>query len=312
MTSLTEINNQTIIELAKSLGFVLVGFAKAEPLKEEISHLKDWLEKGRHHKMLYMEKNIAKREDVSKILSSAKSVISLGINYFKEGDYEKSFNSGKVSRYAWGKDYHLILWEKLKVFTDELMKINETTEICSYVDTGPVMDKVWAVKSGLGWMGKNTNVISRKIGSWFFIATVITNLELESDFPQPDLCGTCTACIDACPTNALDAYVLDTCKCISNLTIENRGVIPERFRGKFENWIFGCDICQEVCPWNKKYQNPSHEPDFNSIENKEIYFNEINEMTNSKFKKKFAESPIVRIGLKGLKRNADFLEEKLY
>ena len=244
-----KLTNQIVRELAFKLGFDLIGFSEAVKLNEETDRLKLWLEKGYHHKMSYMEKNVDKRTDVKKILSSAKSVISLGINYYKNDDYENCEDLGKVSRYAWGKDYHLVIWDKLKTFSEEVKCIEPEAELISYVDTGPVMDKAWAVKSGLGWLGKHTNVISREIGSWFFIANIITNLEFESAIPQTDLCGTCTACIDACPTNAIvDEYILDAGRCISNLTIENKGEIPEDFKGKFENWIFGCDICQGRLP----------------------------------------------------------------
>ena len=305
-----KLTNQIVKEVAYKLGFDLIGFSEAVMLNEETDRLKSWLEKGYFHKMSYMEKNVDKRTDVKKILSSAKSVISLGINYYKNDEYENGNDLGKVSRYAWGKDYHLIIWDKLKTFSEEIKSINSDAELISYVDTGPVMDKAWAVRSGLGWLGKHTNVISREIGSWFFIATVITNLEFEASIPQTDLCGTCTACIDACPTNAIiDEYVLDAGRCISNLTIENKCDIPKEFSGKFDNWVFGCDICQEVCPWNNKFAKTTTSKEFLSTDNKELNFGEIKELSNSRFRKRFFDSPILRAGLKGLKRNVEFIEE---
>ena len=302
------ITKEEVISLAKDLKFDLVGFSKVEILKEEIDKLRDWLAKGYHHEMSYMERNIDKREDVTKILPEAQTVISLGINYYKSDKYLNTPGSGKVSKYAWGKDYHYVIWEKLEKLEEQISNLEPDALFASYVDTGPVMDKVWAVKSGLGWHGKNTNVINRNIGSWFFIANVITNLEFTSSEIQPDLCGNCTACIDACPTNALEEYQLNANKCISNLTIENRGEIPNELNGKFDNWIFGCDICQDVCPWNKKFSRDTECEYLSSVENKEIVFDEIFSLSNKEFKNKYVGSPIYRARLKGLKRNAEFLK----
>ena len=301
--------NEEIIHIANELGFELVGFAKAEKLNEEVSHLKEWLDLGYQAGMKYMERNIDKREGVSKILPGAKSVISLGINYHTDEEYENKNAHGKVSRYAWGKDYHLIVWEKLDEFVEKCKEIDSSFEAKTYIDTGPVMDKAWAVKSGIGWLGKHTNVISREIGSWFFIANVITNLEFEYNEPIEDFCGSCTACLDACPTGAIvDEYIVDSNKCISYLTIENKGEIPNEFKGNFENWIFGCDICQDVCPWNKKFPTETREQDFYPRE-KELKLDTFEEMTNSQFKKIFGDSPISRARKKGMKRNAEFLKK---
>ncbi|MHB9012226.1 MAG: tRNA epoxyqueuosine(34) reductase QueG [Ignavibacteriaceae bacterium] len=302
------ITNEIIIQKAKSNGFDLVGFAKADELKEEINRLEEWLAKGYQAEMSYMGNNVDKRKDVSNILQNAKSVISLGLNYYHNIKFSNNPGTGKVSRYAWGKDYHLIIWGKLSRLESELKEIDNNFESKSYVDTGPVMDKVWAVKSGLGWMGKHTNLINKEFGSWFFIATIITNFEFDYAIPIPDFCGTCTACIDACPTDAIvNPYIVDSNKCISFLTIENKNEISDEFKGKFNNWIFGCDICQDVCPWNIKFSQETSSEDFNHPENMELNLNEVLEMSEEGFKSKFFNSPVKRTKLVGLKRNAKFL-----
>ena len=303
-----KITNEIVHHKAITLGFNLVGFSKAEALTEEIDDLISWLDKDYHSGMSYMERNIDKRQDVSLILNNAKSVISLGMNYYVEGEFTNSPKFGKVSRYAWGKDYHLVMWEKLDELITELKEIDPEFEAKSYVDTGPVMDKVWAKHGGLGWVGKHSNIINQQIGSWFFIATIITNYEFESSSIVTDHCGSCTACIDACPTDAIvEPYVVDANKCISYLTIENKGEIPSEFKGKFNGWIFGCDICQGVCPWNKKFATETMVEEFRSVENKKIELTIVSELTNSQFKKKYLTSPISRTRLKGLKRNVEFL-----
>lgn len=304
-----EITNQIVEEKARQLGFYLIGFAEAAILEEETTNLEKWLSKGLNSKMSYMERNLEKRRDIKKILPNAKSVISLGLNYFVEGEYSKSDDFGKVSKYAWGKDYHYVIWEKLDKLISELQTIDKAFEAKSYVDTGPVMDKVWAVRSGLGWQGKHSNIINPQMGSWFFIATIITNSNLTMSNIITDHCGKCTACIDACPTDAIvEPYVVDANKCISNLTIENKGEIPSEFKGKFDNWVFGCDICQDVCPWNKKFATETQISEFKNGENKEIELQSVSELTNSQFKKMYFSSPIYRTKAKGLKRNAKFLE----
>jgi len=303
-----KLNNKIVIEKAKALGFDLVGFAQVEDLSEETARLKKWLDRGYHHKMNYMERNFDKRRNVRWIMPEAKSVISLAVNYFTDDLYSGNIDMGKVSRYAWGKDYHLIMWEKLFELADDLKEIDPDFESVSYVDTGPVMDKAWAVRGGIGWMGKHTNVITKEFGSWIFLATVLTNYDFDYAVPLQDFCGTCTACIDACPTNAItEEYVLDANKCISNLTIENKGAIPEQFKGRFDNWLFGCDICQDVCPWNKKFSQNCREIEFSPKGNKEIPLAEIATMTKGVFNKRFGDSPVKRARLKGLKRNAEFL-----
>lgn len=305
-----KLTNEIVIEKAKNVGFDLVGFAHAEDLSPEIDYLQEWLNKGYHHKMDYMERNFDKRRNIHTVFEQARSVISLAVNYYTDEEYSNDKSLGKISRYAWGKDYHLIIWEKLFELIEDLRQVDSSFDAVGYVDTGPVMDKAWAVRGGIGWMGKHTNVISREYGSWIFLATMICNKDFDYAVPSQDLCGTCTACIDACPTNAIaQPYVLNANKCISNLTIENRGEIPKQFKGHFDNWLFGCDICQDVCPWNEKFAQNSRESEFYPKGNKEIPLDEIANMTKSVFNKKFAESPVKRARIKGLKRNAEFLKQ---
>ncbi|RPI59908.1 MAG: tRNA epoxyqueuosine(34) reductase QueG, partial [Ignavibacteriales bacterium] len=255
----------------------------------------------------YMEKNSHKRKDVKEILPTAKSIVSLALNYYTPEKHSSEVDKGKVSRYAWGKDYHLVIWQKLNELETELKELEPEFETLSYVDTGPVMDKAWAFRAGIGWMGKHTNIINPEIGSWFFIATLITNYEFEYSEIITDHCGTCTACIEACPTNAIvQEYVVDANKCISFQTIENKDEIPVELKGKFDNWIFGCDICQDVCPWNNKFSVLTSVKDFYP-QNKEIFFDEVLTLDNHSFKERFTESPIKRTKLKGLQRNAKFL-----
>ena len=303
------LDNNYIISLANKYGFDLVGFSEAEELRNESERLKNWLDKGYNAGMDYMKRNFEKRKNVKKILPDAKSVISLGMNYYSPENYEEKKTTGKVSRYAWGKDYHHVIWDKLDDIINDLKAVEPNFEAISYVDTGPVMDKAWAVKSGLGWLGKHTNVINKNLGSWFFIANVITNWNFEYSIPIEDFCGSCTACLDACPTNAIvQEYVVDSSKCISYLTIENKKEIPDDFKGKFDNWLFGCDICQDVCPWNLKFSSETYCLDFYSKKgNKQINLIEISSMSKNEFEDRFKESPIQRAKLSGLKRNANFL-----
>ncbi len=306
---MNKLTNQIVIEKATQLGFDLVGFSKADLLENETGKLQQWLDKGYQATMSYMEKNLHKKKDVKEILPNARSIISLAINYYTPEKHSNENDKGKISRYAWGKDYHLIIWQKLDELETMLKELDPELETLSYVDTGPVMDKAWAVRSGIGWIGKHTNVINPNIGSWFFIATIITNYKFEYSEMITDHCGTCTACIDACPTNAIvKEYVVDANKCISFQTIENKGEIPAELKGKFDNWIFGCDICQDVCPWNNKFSFATSLKEFYPI-NKEFYLDEVLEMDDKSFKTRFAESPIKRTKLKGLKRNARFLSD---
>lgn len=305
-----KLSNEIVDEKAKAVGFDLIGFAKAEILKIESQNLHKWLDKNYQAGMNYMEKNFEKRKDINQILTNARSVISLGLNYYTPHSFSNEITEGKVSRYAWGKDYHLIIWSMLDKLEEDLKSIDPAFESISYVDTGPVMDKAWAVRSGIGWLGKHTNVINREIGSWFFIANIITNYEFDYSDQIPDFCGTCTACLDACPTGAIvQEYVVDANKCISYLTIENKEKISEEFIGKFDNWLFGCDICQDVCPWNQKFSVETLINDFQP-QNKELKLIDIFEMKEEEFKEKFRTSPIKRAKLSGLKRNASYLKNR--
>jgi len=300
---------ESVVSFATQLGFDLIGFSTVVPLDIEHSRLIQWLNSGNHAGMSYMERNNEKRYNILEIFPEAKSVISLGMNYYVSVKHHNSPEHGKVSRYAWGKDYHLILWEKLSALIDSLKEQYPAFSAISYVDTGPVMDKAWAVRSGLGWMAKNTNVINPELGSWFFISNIITNLEFDQSEAITDHCGSCTACIDACPTKALVPYEIDARKCISYLTIENKAEIPGKFTGKMDNWLFGCDICQDVCPWNERFSHETQIKEFYPHSGKTtMTFSEVESMTSSEFKKKFAESPILRAKLKGLQRNAVFLK----
>ena len=305
----TILSNEIVIQKAKAVGFDLVGFAKADMLENESKNLEEWLDKNYQAGMDYMQKNFEKRKDMKHIHPQAKSVISLGLNYYTPDSHSDDKTKGKISRYAWGKDYHLIIWAMLDELEEELKVIDPKFESISYIDTGPVMDKAWAVRAGLGWLGKHTNVINREVGSWFFIANIITNYEFNYSEQIPDFCGTCTACIDACPTNAIiQEYVIDANKCISYLTIENKVEIPGEFKDKFDNWLFGCDICQDVCPWNQKFSLETMIKDFHP-QNKEFKLDDILEMNEEEFKEKFQTSPIKRAKLSGLKRNATFLKK---
>ena len=303
------LSNNMVIKIANSYGFDLVGFAEAKNLDEENEHLREWLSNGYHADMKYMERNSDKRKDVKEILPSAKSVISLGLNYYTPEVFSGDKNMGKISRYAWGKDYHLIIWEKLDKLVEEIKTYEPLFEAKAYVDTGPVMDKAWAVHAGIGWMGKHSNIINREMGSWFFIANIICNYEFSYAVPLPDFCGSCTACLEACPTGAIiKDYIVDSNKCISYQTIENKNEIPDELKNKFDNWIYGCDICQDVCPWNQKFSVETSEEEFYlKNQNKEILLSEVIKMEQDEFSGRFKNSPVKRTKLKGLKRNAEFI-----
>lgn len=309
---MSKLTSQIVIEKAKQLGFDLVAFAKADLLKDETEKLQQWLDKGYHASMNYMEKNLHKRKDVKEILPTAKSIISLALNYYTPETHSNENDKGKISRYAWGKDYHLVIWQKLDEIETMLKELEPEFESLSYVDTGPVMDKVWAVRAGIGWMGKHTNVINPDYGSWFFIATIITNYEFEYSEIITDHCGTCTACIDACPTNAIvQEYVVDANKCISFQTIENKDEIPFELKGKFDNWIFGCDICQDVCPWNRsslQHNQPRFEPSGEWIEWSRETWDALEEPV---FKLVFGKSALKRAGFTKLKNNITFANQSV-
>jgi epoxyqueuosine reductase len=292
---------------ADALGFLSCGISKADFLEDEAPRLEQWLNQGHHGSMSYMERYFDKRLDPRLLVPGAKSVVSLLLNYHTDKK-QADPKAPKISSYAYGKDYHFVIKEKLK----ELMQIihREVGEVNGrvFVDSAPVMDKAWAAKSGLGWLGKNTNLISKKVGSFFFIAELIIDLELDYDTPVTDHCGSCTACIDACPTDALlQPYQIDGSKCISYLTIELKENIPTEFKGQMDNWAFGCDICQTVCPWNR-FATPHDEPAFEPQEELlNLTKSEWQEMTSVVFNKVFKNSAVKRTKFEGLKRNIKFL-----
>jgi epoxyqueuosine reductase len=309
MSQITEEKNTFIIKkIAQSLGFDFCGISKAGFLEDEAPKLEKWLKNGFQGTMQYMENHFDKRLDPTKLVPGAKSVVSLLMNYFPENDFTYDANF-KISKYAYGTDYHTVIKEKLFLFIDKIKEQIGEVNGRVFVDSAPVMDKVWAAKSGLGWMGKHTNLINRQIGSFFFIAELIIDLELVPDIQIKDYCGTCTKCIDACPTDAItEPYVVDGSKCISYLTIELKNQIPDKFKGKMENWIFGCDICQDVCPWNrfaKAHQNEHFKP-INAL--LEMKNNDWLELSEDLFNKIAEKSAIKRSKYSGLKRNIEFLK----
>ncbi|MBX9850622.1 MAG: tRNA epoxyqueuosine(34) reductase QueG [Cytophagaceae bacterium] len=300
-------HTQIIKSKARELGFEYCGISKAAFLEEEAPRLEAWLKKGMHGNMQWMENHFDKRLDPTKLVEGAKSVISLLLNYYPEKEIENS--EYKISKYAYGKDYHFVIKEKLKDLVFFIKENIGNVEGRVFVDSAPVMDKVWAKKSGLGWVGKNTNLINTESGSFFFIAELIIDLELEYDGPIKDYCGTCTRCIDTCPTDALNTpYTIDASKCISYLTIELKDNISSEFEGKMDNWIFGCDVCQDVCPWNR-FSKPHSEQSFNALPRlHEMKENDWEEITEDLFKEIFKNSAVSRTKFKGLKRNIDFIK----
>ena len=302
-----ERNTVLIKSEAERLGFMSCGISKAEFLEEEAPRLEKWLQEGRQGEMGYMANHFDKRLDPTKLVEGSKSVISLLLNYFPEETQQE--DSYKISKYAYGTDYHFVIKDKLKklmhFISDEIGEV----EGRAFVDSAPVLDKAWAAKSGLGWIGKNSNLLSKKAGSFFFIAELIVDLELDYDIPVTDHCGSCTACIDACPTEAIvDPYKVDGSKCISYFTIELKEELPQEMHGKFEDWMFGCDICQDVCPWNR-FSNPHNEPLFNPHpELLSMSKQDWEEITEDVFRKVFKKSAVKRTKYSGLKRNIRFLQ----
>ena len=296
-----------IKEEAKRLGFLSCGISKAAFLEEEAPRLEKWLNKNMQGEMQYMENHFDKRLDPTKLVDDAKSVVSLLLNYYPSEKQDEG--TYKISKYAYGQDYHHVIKSKLKqlqeFISDEIGEVHGR----AFVDSAPVLDKAWAAKSGLGWIGKHSNLLTQKLGSFYFIAELIIDLELEYDHAVTDHCGSCTACIDACPTQAIvQPYVVDGSRCISYLTIELKNEIPSSFQGKMDDWIFGCDVCQDVCPWNrfsKAHQEPlfNPEPQLLSMTKKEW-----EEITEDVFKKVFKGSAVKRTKFSGLKRNIKFLE----
>jgi epoxyqueuosine reductase len=307
---LIKTNHTTIIKtLAAQLGFDYCGIAKAEKLDDDARRLEQWLDKGMHGAMQYMENYFDLRIDPTKLVHGAKSVITLMMNYYPAQLQQE--DKPQIAKYAYGKDYHEAIREKLNEFMG-LIKI-EVGEINGrgFVDSAPVLERSWAQKSGLGWIGKNGNLINNKSGSYFFIATLITDIALDYDSPNTkDYCGTCTRCIDSCPTEAiLPDKVIDGSRCISYFTIELKdALIPENMQGKFNNWMFGCDVCQDVCPWNR-FSKPTNEPAFTALPQVlNFTSNDWEELTEESFKSIFRNSPLKRTKFQGIKRNLKFIK----
>ena len=295
---------------ARSLGFLQVSFAKAAEMTEEARNLENWLNKNYQGKMSYLENHFDKRIDPRKLVDGAKTVISLSFNYFP-AEQQRDTDAPKLAKYAYGEDYHFVLKEKLHKLLGLIKEKTGDINGRCFVDSAPVLERDWAKRSGLGWIGKNTMLISPQKGSFFFLAELILDLELSYDAPIADFCGTCRRCIDACPTGSISekGYFIDASKCISYLTIELRDEIPKEFAGKMENWAFGCDICQDVCPWNR-FSKPHNEAAFDPKEGLlDMKRADWLEITEDVFRKVFKNSAVKRTKFNGLIRNLKFLEE---
>ncbi|MBL7560142.1 tRNA epoxyqueuosine(34) reductase QueG [Olleya sp. YSTF-M6] len=305
------LNNKTkytnlIKDEAKRLGFLSCGISKAKFLEEEAPRLERWLNNNMNGQMDYMQNHFDKRLDPTKLVEDSKSVISLLLNYYPE--QQQINDTYKVSKYAYGYDYHHVIKSKLKQLSQFIQEHIGEVSGRAFVDSAPVLDKAWAAKSGLGWIGKHSNLLTQKVGSFYFIAELIIDLELDYDTPVTDHCGTCTACIDACPTQAIvDPYVVDGSKCISYFTIELKDQLPNTMKSKFDDWIFGCDVCQDVCPWNK-FSKPHNQPLFNPDPDLlTMTKKDWQEITEDVFKKVFQKSAVKRTKYSGLTRNIKFL-----
>jgi len=292
---------------AKRLGFISCGISRAEFLEDEAPRLEKWLKMKMNGEMKYMENYFEKRLDPTKLVDGAKSIISLAYNYYPKDLQNKE--APKVSKYAYGMDYHYVIKEKLNFFLTFIRDKIGDVHGRAFVDSAPILEKAWAAKSGIGWVGKNSNLITKQVGSFYFLAELIVDLDLDYDTIESDHCGECTACIDACPTQAIaQPYVVDGSKCISYFTIELKENIPKEFKGKFDDWVFGCDICQDVCPWNK-FSKTHNEPLFQAnSELMKMSRDEWNEITEETFNKIFKNSALKRTGYKGLTRNLNFIK----
>jgi len=293
---------------AKRLGFMSCGISKAGFLEEEAPRLESWLKQNMHGEMQYMENYFDKRLDPTKLVEGSKSVISLLLNYYPhELQCEDSY---KISKYAYGRDYHFVIKDKLKEFLHSIQETIGDVQGRAFVDSAPVLDKAWAAKSGLGWIGKHSNLLSKKAGSFYFIAELVLDLDLEYDTPVTDHCGSCTACIDACPTQAIvQPYVVDGSKCISYFTIELKEQIPAFAKAHLDDWMFGCDVCQDVCPWNrfsKAHSEPLFNPNPQLLENSKKDWEEI---TQDVFAEIFKKSAVKRTKFSGLQRNIEALKK---
>ena len=293
------------------LGFSHVGISKSVFLEKEARRLEEWLSNDFNGKMSYMENHFDKRTDPGKLVDGAKSVISILFNYHNPKK-QLDIDAPKISQYAYGKDYHFVIKNKLKELQLFLMKKFGEINCRGFIDSAPVMDKVWAEKSGLGWIGKHSNLINKEVGSYFFIAELIVDIELEEDIPINDYCGTCTKCIDSCPTEAIvEPYVVDGSKCISYLTIELKDqILPNEFKDKMDNWMFGCDICQDVCPWNR-FASVHNEPQFDPHPDLlKLTKKEWEELSEETYQNLFRKSAVKRTKYSGLKRNITFLSPR--
>lgn len=309
MRSNSRTYSNLIKQKARELGFLFCGISKAGFLEEEAPHLENYLKNGFHGEMSYMENHFDKRLDPTKLIEGARSVISVALNYFPE-QTQKDAEAPKISKYAYGTDYHFVIKDKLKELLNFMSENFGEVNGRAFVDSAPVLDKAWAKKAGFGWIGKNTNLINKNTGSFFFLGELIVDLEMEYDIaPAQDHCGTCTRCIDACPTDAIVApYVVDGSRCISYLTIELKNDLPKEFIGKTDNWMFGCDICQDVCPWNKFSiinSEPAFQPHPDLLDMRRQDWEEISEDV---FQKVFKHSAVKRTKFAGLKRNIQFLK----
>lgn len=306
-------NKQQTTRLIKSkaaeLGFSFCGISKAEFLKDDAPRLEEWLKRGYQGKMSYLENHFDKRLDPTLLVPGAKSVVSLIYNYFPKKELTTP-DGLKIAKYAYGEDYHDVVKQKLKQLVEEFQKNVGEVNGRAFVDSAPVMERTWAMKSGLGWIGKNSLLLNRKMGSFFFLAELIVDVAFDYDSPIKDYCGSCTACMDACPTDAIpEPYVVDGSKCISYFTIELKGEIPSDEKGKFNNWIFGCDICQDVCPWNS-FSAPHKEPKFDPHPDlADMTTQQWKEITEEVFENLFRHAAVKRTKFEGLKRNIRFVTE---
>jgi len=294
---------------AKRLGFLSCGISKAEFLEDEAPRLETWLHQNSHGKMQYMENHFDKRLNPTLLVEGAKSIVSLTYNYYTD-QTQQDINAPKISKYAYGVDYHYVIRNKLNELLEFIKREIGDVNGRAFVDSGPILEKAWAKKSGLGWIGKNSNLLTQRVGSFYFISELIIDLDLEVDHVVTDHCGSCTACIDACPTEAItEPYKVDGSKCISYFTIELKDNIPSELKGKFNDWMFGCDICQDVCPWNR-FSKEHNEPLFNpKPELLSMSKKDWEEITQDTFIKVFNKSAVKRTKYKGLVRNIKFLEE---
>jgi len=296
---------ERIRQQAEALGFVAVGIAAAEPLDPEGKRLREWLDRGFHGAMGWMASRFAERIDPREVLSDVLSVVVVARNYYTPVVHSEHPGTGRISRYAWGDDYHRVVLDPLQSLS-RWMEREFPGETCkAYVDTGPNMEKAWAQRAGIGWIGKNGNVITQAVGSWVFLGVLLTTLELRADPPALDHCGSCRLCLDACPTGAIvEPYVIDSRQCLSYLTIEHRGDITGDITSRFDRWIFGCDVCQDVCPWNSRFALPSTEPQFLPRPGHEApSLEEWAEIPGEEFEERFRGSPIRRAKAEGVRRN---------